>query len=340
MPKRLPHLHKERTRHGTICWYVRVDRGPRIRVRGAYGSEEFMASYRAAVMGGPAIAPPDKPEADPRTLAWLIEQWMHSSDWGKNSAATRRQRENILLHVLEDAGSVPFRSIRKKHIFEGRERRKATPFAANNFLKTMRALFGWAAEANLIEDNPTIGVAFFKTKTEGHRTWSIEDVERFRKRWPLGTRERVAFELLLNTGLRRGDAVRLGRQHIRDGVASIKTEKTNVQLYIPILPSLQAAIDAGPVGEQTFICNTHGQRMPKESFGNWFRDACTAAGIEGSAHGIRKLAATTVAENGGSEKELQALFGWKSQHQSALYTREADSRRLALRAALKLAETG
>jgi integrase len=123
-------------------------------------------------------------------------------------------------------------------------------------------------------------------------------------------------------------------------VAAIKTEKTNVQLYIPILPALQAAIDAGPTGDLVFICNLQGQRMVKESFGNWFKGACVAAGIEGSAHGIRKLAATTVAENGGSEKELQALFGWKSQHQSALYTREADKRRLALRAAFKLTDTG
>lgn len=339
MPKRLPHLHKERTRHGTICWYVRIDRGPRIRVRGAYGSEEFMASYRAAVMGGPATAPPDKPEADPRTLAWLVTQWMHSSDWSQTSSATRRQRENILRHVLAASGDKPFKAIRKKHILEGRERRKDTPFAANNFLKTMRALFGWALSAGMIDENPTLGVGGLKAKTEGHRTWSTEDVDRFRSRWPLGTRERVAFEVLLNTGLRRGDAVRLGPGHVRDGVAALKTEKTDEQLYIPILPALQQAIDTGPVGRTTFIATMGGERMPKESFGNWFKDACVAAGVDGSAHGVRKLAATMVAEGGGSERELQALFGWRSPLQSQVYTRDADKRRLALQAAMRLANS-
>ncbi len=339
MPKRLPHLHKERTRHGTICWYVRIDRGSRIRVLGTYGSEEFMANYRAAVMGGPATAPPDKPEADPRTLAWLVSQWMLSSDWARGSAATRRQRENILRHVLDASGSVPFKAIRKKHIIEGRERRKETPFAANNFLKTVRALFGWAVSVGMIEENPTLGVATLKAKTDGHRTWTTDDVEAFRRRWPLGTRERVAFEVLLNTGLRRGDAVRIGPGHVRDEVLSIRAEKTDVQLYVPILPTLRAALDAGPVGRTTFIASAGGERMPKESFGNWFKDACVAAGVEGSAHGVRKLAATMVAESGGSEKELQALFGWRSPQQSQVYTRDADKRRLALRAALRLAET-
>jgi integrase len=44
-------------------------------------------------------------------------------------------------------------------------------------------------------------------------------VTAYEKRWPIGTRQRVWLDVLLYTGLRRGDAVRLGRQHIREGVA-------------------------------------------------------------------------------------------------------------------------
>ena len=146
----------------------------------------------------------------------------------------------------------------------------------------------------------------------------------------------MALEVLLNTGFRRGDAVRLGRQHIKEGVASLKAEKTGATLYVPILPALAQAIAAGPVGNLVFICTESGQPTTKESFGNWFREACNEAGVKALSHGLRKLAAATVAEGGGSEKELQALFGWRSNDQSSVYTRNADNRRLAIMAAAKL----
>lgn len=41
------------------------------------------------------------------------------------------------------------------------------------------------------------------------------------------TRQRVWLDVLVYTGLRRGDAVCFGRQHIRNGVGTIKTEKTS-----------------------------------------------------------------------------------------------------------------
>lgn len=109
-------------------------------------------------------------------------------------------------------------------------------------------------------------------------------------------------------------------------------------MHVPILPELQQAIDAGPVGDLTFIVGKRGLPMTKESFGNMFRSYCEAAGIGRgkSAHGLRKLAATTVADNGGSEHELQALFGWVTNSQSLTYTRSADKKRLALAAAMKL----
>ena len=76
--------------------------------------------------------------------------------------------------------------------------------------------------------------------------------------------------------------------------------------------------------------------MVKEGFGNWFREACDAAGVRKSSHGLRKLAATVLANSSGSEHELQALFGWRTNSQSAVYTREANKRQLALQAAMKL----
>ncbi len=144
------------------------------------------------------------------------------------SPATRKQRENIFRAVTKTAGAALLRDITEEAIREGRERRVATPHAANNFLKAMRGFFAWAiVEGKLITLDPTKGVKLLSEPNvaDGFHTWSQEGLDRYEARWPVGTRERLAFDLLLYTGLRRGDAVRVGLQHVRDGVTSIRTEK-------------------------------------------------------------------------------------------------------------------
>jgi integrase len=114
--------------------------------------------------------------------------------------------------------------------------------------KAMRALFGWAKRTGLIETDPTEGVRGLPHKTEGFRVWSEQEIERFERRWPIGTKERLALAVLFYTGLRRGDAAILGRQHIRDGVIVIRTEKTRQTVTIPLLPELAEIIAATRTG--------------------------------------------------------------------------------------------
>ncbi len=149
-------------------------------------------------------------------------------------------------------------------------------------------------------------------------------------RWPLGTRQRVWLDVLLYSGLRRGDAVRYGRQHVRNGVGCIKTEKSQykVAATVPVLPILQETLEAGPCGEMTFIVGEKGKPLTKELFGNLFKKACVQAGVLGSAHGVRKIAAATAANNGATTAQLKALFGWTSDQMAEIYTKTADRDRL------------
>jgi len=87
----------------------------------------------------------------------------------------------------------------------------------------------------------------------------------------------------------------------------------------------------------TFIVGEGGQPLTKESFGNAFRDACRAAGVPGSAHGVRKIAATTAANNGATTSQLKALFGWTSDAMPSIYTKAADRERLGREAGHMLA---
>jgi integrase len=330
---RPPHLHREVTRHGRVVWFVRIDKGPRTRIRAEYGSPEFKAAYEAALAGKEA---PGAVKFNARTLGWLIEQYRDSAAWAKLSSATRRQREGILRAISATAGKEPIGSIDKATVERGIERREDRAHAARHFLQTMRGLFQWAVKAKHADADPTRDLKTIRPQTDGHTPWPDAWCELFEARWPVGTRERLAYDVLLYTGLRRGDAVRLGRPHIKNGIATIRTEKTGEIVTITILPPLQASIDAGPAGELTFIAGERGRPMSKEAFGNWFRDACRTAGVAGSPHGLRKAGATRAADNGATEAELEALFGWRGGHMASLYTRQANRAKLARGSADKL----
>jgi hypothetical protein len=100
----------------------------------------------------------------------------------------------------------------------------ATPTAANNFLKRLRQLMVFAIDIGLRADDPTIGVKPLPIRSSGHPVWSGDDIAAFRKRHPSGTRARLAMELALCTMQRRGDLVRMGRQHLQGGVLTIRQE--------------------------------------------------------------------------------------------------------------------
>lgn len=338
MPKpRPPHLHRQRSRHGAVVWYVRRGHGLRIRIRGEFGSPEFEAEYRTALDGTPVER---TKKARVGTLEWLWDRYRETTVWATLSLATRRQRENIMSGVLKQSGHEQATAIRRQHVVAGRDRRAHTPAQARNFLDAVRGLFRWAVDAGHVKADPTSGVKNpARPKSGGFPVWTEDDVERYETRWPIGTKERIWLGVLLYTGLRRGDAVRLGRQHVRDGVVTLRTEKTGIMVTIPILPALDEILRAGPRGDLAFICGESGRPLTKESFGNLFRDACNAAGVAKSAHGVRKIGATRAANNGATVAELEAIFGWQGGGMASLYTRAADRARLAKGAMSKLGRT-
>jgi integrase len=248
-----------------------------------------------------------------------------------------------MAHVIASSGTVPCGAIRSEHILAGRDARAKAPSQAKGFLVVMRAMYRWALVAGHVKEDPTVGIKNLpKQRNAGFPVWTEDDVDRYQARWPIGTKERVWLDVLLYTGLRRGDAVTLGRQHVRNGVATLRTEKSQgtVTVTLPILPVLATTLAAGPCADLAFICGASGKPLVKESFGNLFRDACNSAGVFGkSAHGVRKIGATRAADNGATVTELEAIFGWSGGGMAALYTRAANRKRASLRAMSMMART-
>jgi integrase len=238
---RPPHLQRGTSRHGKTIWFVQMKRGaPKIRIRGEYGSPEFEAAFQAAV-----AAPPSKPEikASKGTLEWAWILYKQSASWQSKAKSTRRQRENIMKHVLASAGSSPLADIDDVSISEGVDRRAKTPSQAKNFAQTVCQLFLWLKKNKIVSANPCDGLELPKRpNTGGFKEWTYEEILQYEERWPVGTRERVMLDVYMYTGLRRGDAARVGKQHVRNGVISLPTEKSQGRtvVHLPLLDAPQA----------------------------------------------------------------------------------------------------
>jgi integrase len=103
------------------------------------------------------------------------------------------------------------------------------------------------------------------------------------------TKARLAFALLLHTGQRRSDVVKMGRPHIKQGRLMVRQTKTGASVSIPINMELQSALNAMPGDNLTLLLTEFGKPFTSNGFGNWFRARCDEAGLpQCSAHGLRK----------------------------------------------------
>ena len=110
--------------------------------------------------------------------------------------------------------------------------------------------------------------------------------------WPLGTQQRLVMEFALETASRKGEVVRLGPQHIRNGRIRIERTHGSEDVDIPISPELQAACDAMVKSHLTYIVTVYGKPRSKYGLGNDFAKWATAAGLPARCrlHGLKKSA--------------------------------------------------
>jgi integrase len=178
---------------------------------------------------------------------------------------------------------------------------------------------------------PARDIAPIKRKAAGFHTWTEDEIAQFEAHYPIGSRARLALALLLYTAQRRSDVVKMGRQHIRNGVAHVRQQKTGAMLAIPVHPALQAVLDATPSEHLTFLTTAYGKPFTAAGFSFWFRARCDAAGLPKhcAAHGLRKAACRRLAEAGCSANVIASISGHTTLHEVSRYTRAADQERMA-----------
>ena len=341
----LPYLVTDTDRHGNERIYVRLN-GRKVRLRDPIGSTAFVDAYKSALAElGDADGqfPARRAIAPVGSLGWLAASYFGSAEFkalDRKSQATRRLIIEDCLREPRKPGSrdlmaaCPISALSTAHVLMLRDRRADKPGAANNRLKYLSAMFGWAVERSLMRSNPVRDAKPLRYASDGFHTWTQTEVKQFEGRHQIGTKARLALALLLFLGVRRGDLVTLGRQHIKDGWISFVPAKTRYRRVRksekPILGELARVLAASPCGDLTFLVTDYGKPFTAAGFGGWFRKRCDEAGLPHcSAHGLRKAGATIAAENGATDRQLMALFDWDTSSQATTYTAAANRKRLA-----------
>jgi integrase len=325
-------------RHGKERFVYRKGEVRR-QLQGPYNSPAFKASLEAAKGALPKLK---ESRFIPGSFDELISLYYRSPAFLAPSERRQAISRGIIEAFRADYGRDLVTNCKARHIeaflvakkkkrVEGK-RTVGGPEAARALHKQLKRLFRLAIKLEWIGVNHAEVADSAGGKRGTRHTWTEAQIAQYRRRHPLGSRARLALEIILWTGQRRGDACSFGKQHVVGDVIKWTAGKGDKAMTSLLAPQLRQAIDAMPaVGIKTFLVSEYGKPYTKDGFGNRFREWCIEADLpdECRAHGLRKAIARRAAELEATQQQLKAVGGWVNDAEVATYVRDADQGRLS-----------
>ena len=338
MPRKLPpFVECWRDRHKRVRVYFRKGKGPRTPLPGDIGSDDFNVAYQEALAGQIAAKRERRMPDRPDTIAALVRSYLRSAayvglrdttktGYSSRIETLRTRHGHRSVSGMTRAGIVA-------HIMQPYANR---PGASLAILKMLRVLIRHAIEIGLLNHDPSLGIK--RPKIREIRSWTEDEIVTFEKRWPIGTKQRLAFALQLYTGQRRSDIRRMTWADVNGESIRVVQQKTGRKLGIPLHRDLLTILATTGRKHATIINTEYGKPYTVDGFSQWMRDAITGAGLplECQPHGLRKAAGRRLAEAGCTPHEIMAILGHKTLAEAERYTRDADQLRLAGAAIIKL----
>ncbi|WP_062220552.1 tyrosine-type recombinase/integrase [Aureimonas sp. D3] len=351
----LPYIERNATRHGKMRYYFRFA-GKRIcRLPDELGSEEFMTEYWAARRQIVREAEPtDQPwslssPVIPRSFRWLCLRYMESAEFKALDITTQSKRRSIIESMWTEpvdptnkASNRAFADMPIGHLDQGnvevlRDRKKETPFAADERLKVLRQVFETKENGKPITANVAKLVKSFRQKSDGHHTITDAEIGQYIQHHGTRSKAALAITLLMYTGFRVSDLAQIGPKHRLKDTLRLKLfknrNKTPTEIVVPIHPILEEVLSWHPAEVSTYMATEWGKPYSIKGLGNRISDWFTQAGLPHcTAHSVRKGLATNQAENEATDRMLEAMFGWRDAKTSRIYTARADRAKLARQA--------
>ncbi|UXS52410.1 tyrosine-type recombinase/integrase [Agrobacterium tumefaciens] len=345
----LPYIEKNKSRHGSMRYYLRIDGKRLCRLPDNIDSEEFSSAYwKAREEAKPLLekaveAKPLSSIVRPNSFRWLCMEYMRSNAFISLDETTRTRRRKIMEGVWEErlsdtddrlVADIPLPRVTVAHIEILRDRKRDAPFAADERLKVLRQVFDTKKDGKAIVPNIARLVQPFNAHSDGHATATPEDIEKFIAHHGTSSKAVLYVAIQMYTGLRVSDLAVLGPQHRRKDAFKLRLFKnrnrTPVDIDIAIHPILEAVLSTHKIENLTYLVTEFGKPFSVKGLGNRISDWWRQAGMGHlTSHSVRKGLATDVAHNEATDSMLEAMFGWKDGKTSKIYTRNAERARLA-----------
>lgn len=264
------------------------------------------------------------------TLTALIEAYRRSRKWRGLAAAT--QRTYAVYHkYLERIGHTKVVDMKRRDLLDLvdviAERRG--PGAAVGFARSASALFAWAVYREWIEHSPAT-----KIVPDGGgelRAWTRAEADAAVGGLPEHLRRVVI--LARYTGQRRGDLCAM-RWSAYDGITiQVKQQKTGEELVLTAPANLRVELDTWKreASALTILTNRFGRPWDPQQLSHALPVALAKIGLsdELNVHGLRKLAATELADAGCTTHQIAAVTGHRTLAMVQHYTKTANQRSLA-----------
>lgn len=337
MRRKLP-LNVERNRvKGRVYLSYRVGKGPRVKLPDDPTSEEFKLAYAAAVASSATTRPALTKDA-PRSIGALVTSYLGSNAFAALGEGSKSGYRSRMDQIRRDHGHRAVAGLTKERI----EEKILRPFhnrpgAKIDTLKKLRILIRHAKDdLKWLSVDPSDGIK--RGKTKEIRAWADAEMAAYEKRWPYGTKQRAAYELMLNVGTARIDT------HLTTWVQADADDfeytrrKTGVPVLVEKAKSLREALAALTRKHVCILTTEYGKPFTVDGFSGWMRDAMTEAGLplDCRPHGLRKTFGRLLADSGATAHEIMAALGHLTLAEAERYTREADRRRGGRRAIVKL----
>lgn len=271
-----------------------------------FGTPEFWKEY------ADILSQNDKPRViSSRTFEALIKSYHKSPRYRNLKPRTGLDYDKHLKFFASIMGDRNPAKMQRKDVIRLRDANADKVYFANYSLRVLRVLMEHCVDLGWRETNPARGVPELKTQKIEREPWPSDMLEVYRAKYPLGTRERLVMELCVGTGQRIGDVLEMRWSDIQDGAFFVRQNKTNKELWVPILDKLQLALDAASRYSVFILTNERGtNRWSYRGASAAVRNVREQIGALGyDIHSWRYNAACELVEAGCSDDLVAAVTG-------------------------------
>lgn len=264
----------------------------------------------------------------------VIREYARSRRFMNLSDSSKRNYMGAIRDLEETIGDMDIEAVRRRDLIRHFESMADRPATANNYGRVASIIFNYAVDMEYCGGNPAQRLTPMKVGT--WRQWKMDDVFKV-----IGMKHPIvstAVALGYYTGQREADILKMRWDDIQNGVLKVTQSKTGTVLEIAVAKPLQRILDSINKDGPFIVRSTTGKPMTGPAFRNMFKRKTREIGVDAPFHGLRKSVGSRLAEQGRSVNEIAAVLGHKTLTMAALYTKQADNKKLIASAVNALAD--